>query len=90
MTDWKKLLLKMLFLILPSCVQTKKRNHTGETKSWSPAGGPIYSSTETNSFRLEVLFTFQQKKIFGYQLEVLCTVQEKQIFGHRLEVLYAV
>jgi hypothetical protein len=34
---------------MPSFAQTKKRNHTGETKSLSPAGGPIYSSKETNS-----------------------------------------
>jgi hypothetical protein len=39
----------MPFLITISCAQAKKRNHTGETKSWSPAGGPIYSSNETNS-----------------------------------------
>jgi len=90
MADWKTLLLKMPFL-MPSCVQTKKRNHAGETKSWPPAVGPIYSSTETNSrFQAGGPATFQQKKIVGYQLEVLCTVQKKQIFGHRHEVLYAV
>jgi len=43
MADWKT------FLIIHSCAQAKKRNHTGETKSWSPAGGPIYSSKGTNS-----------------------------------------
>ena len=49
MADWKTLLLKIPFLIMPSCAQAKKLNHAGETKIWSPAGGPIYSSRETNS-----------------------------------------
>jgi hypothetical protein len=49
MVDWKTLLLKVPFFIMPSCAQTKKQNHTGETKSWSPAGSPIYSSKEINS-----------------------------------------